>query len=45
MWQARTFAGVVFTVGMLFFVYNVIMTIRKGRALEAKSAAPAAATA
>ncbi len=43
MWQARTFAGVIFAVGMLFFVYNVIMTIRKGRALEA--AAPAAASA
>ena len=43
MWQARTFAGVIFAVGMLFFVYNVIMTIRKGRALEA--AAPAASAA
>jgi len=44
MWQARTFAGIIFTVGMLFFVYNVLMTIRKGRALE-QGAAPAAATA
>jgi cytochrome c oxidase cbb3-type subunit 1 len=45
-WQARTMAGVVFTIGMLFFVYNVLMTIRKGRALQAQApAAPAAATA
>ena len=30
----------IFTVGMLFFIYNVLMTIRQGRA---KSASPAAA--
>jgi cytochrome c oxidase cbb3-type subunit 1 len=40
-WMMRTLAGVVFTVGMLFFVYNVLMTIRKGRALEAMAATPA----
>ena len=31
-WMMRSVAGVVFTVGMLFFIYNVYMTIRKGRA-------------
>ena len=46
-WHARTLAGIIFTVGMLFFVYNVLMTIRKGRALERSEApaAPAAVTA
>ncbi len=39
-WHTRTLAGIIFAVGMLFFVYNVLMTIRKGRALE-RSAAPA----
>ncbi len=29
-WQMRSFAGVIFTVGMLFFVYNVFMTMRRG---------------
>jgi cytochrome c oxidase cbb3-type subunit 1 len=33
-WEARTVAGVVFTAGMLFFIFNVLMTIKKGRALE-----------
>jgi cytochrome c oxidase cbb3-type subunit 1 len=36
-WHTRTLAGIVFTVGMLFFVYNVLMTIKKGRALEAQA--------
>jgi cytochrome c oxidase cbb3-type subunit 1 len=40
-WHTRTLAGIIFTVGMVFFVYNVLMTIRKGRALE-RSEAPAA---
>ena len=34
-WKLRTLGGVIFTVGMLFFVYNVFMTIRKGEALRA----------
>jgi cytochrome c oxidase cbb3-type subunit 1 len=46
-WHTRTLAGIIFTVGMVFFVFNVLMTIRKGRALERSesSAAPAAVTA
>ena len=34
-WQMRTGGGVVFTVGMLFFIYNIYMTARKGKALAA----------
>jgi cytochrome c oxidase cbb3-type subunit 1 len=34
-WHTRTLAGIVFTAGMVLFVYNVLMTIRTGRALEA----------
>ncbi|MBZ0155749.1 MAG: cbb3-type cytochrome c oxidase subunit I [Alphaproteobacteria bacterium] len=30
-WKMRTVAGIIFTAGMLFFVYTVFMTIRKGR--------------
>ena len=30
-WQLRTLGGVIFTVGMLFFIYNVYMTARKGQ--------------
>jgi cytochrome c oxidase cbb3-type subunit 1 len=41
-WHARTLAGIVFTVGMLCFVWNVLMTIRKGRALERQRTAPEA---
>jgi cbb3-type cytochrome oxidase subunit 1 len=26
----RTLGGVIFTVGMLFFIYNIIMTMRRG---------------
>jgi cytochrome c oxidase cbb3-type subunit 1 len=29
-WEMRTLGGVIFTVGMLFFIYNIIMTMRKG---------------
>lgn len=29
-WQVRTIGGIIFTVGMLFFIYNLIMTVRKG---------------
>ncbi|MHB8845103.1 MAG: cbb3-type cytochrome c oxidase subunit I [Nitrospirota bacterium] len=29
-WQMRTVAGLIFTVGMLFFIYNIAMTIRRG---------------
>jgi cytochrome c oxidase cbb3-type subunit 1 len=43
-WQLRTLAGVVFTVGMVFFVVNVLLTIRKGRALD-RAATPAPASA
>ena len=32
-WQMRTAGGVIFTVGMLFFIYNIYMTARKGREL------------
>jgi cytochrome c oxidase cbb3-type subunit 1 len=40
----RTLAGAIFIVGMVVFVLNVLLTIQKGRALEAgKSPAPAAA--
>lgn len=31
-WQMRTVAGAVFIVGMLLFIYNVVMTIQKGKA-------------
>jgi cytochrome c oxidase cbb3-type subunit 1 len=37
-WKLRTLGGVIFTVGMLFFIYNVFMTIRKGKALAASTA-------
>jgi cytochrome c oxidase cbb3-type subunit 1 len=37
-WQLRTLGGVIFTVGMLFFIYNIFMTIRKGKALAASRA-------
>jgi cytochrome c oxidase cbb3-type subunit 1 len=33
-WQMRTLAGLVFTVGMLFFIYNIFMTMRGGRSAE-----------
>ena len=41
-----TLGGIIFTAGMLLFVYNVLRTIQKGRALQASrdpSPAPAAA--
>jgi cytochrome c oxidase cbb3-type subunit 1 len=38
-WHTRTLAGIIFTVGMLFFIYNVLMTIKKGKALQASPAA------
>jgi cytochrome c oxidase cbb3-type subunit 1 len=45
-WHTRTLAGIIFTVGMLLFVYNVLMTIQKGKALQGTAAAkPAAAPA
>jgi cytochrome c oxidase cbb3-type subunit 1 len=40
-WHTRTLAGIIFTVGMLFFIYNVLMTIRKGKAAQASSPASA----
>jgi cytochrome c oxidase cbb3-type subunit 1 len=30
-WEMRTVAGLIFVVGMLFFVYNVMMTIIEGK--------------
>ncbi|MFC1769511.1 cbb3-type cytochrome c oxidase subunit I [Nitrospirota bacterium] len=36
-WQLRTVSGLIFTVGMLFFIYNIYMTARKGN-LTAESA-------
>lgn len=44
-WQMRTIAGVVFVIGMLFFIYNVLMTIKKGKAELETSAKPATASA
>jgi len=44
-WHTRTLAGIVFTAGMLLFVYNVLMTIRKGKALQARAAAATQAAA
>ncbi len=29
-WQMRTVGGLIFTVGMLFFIYNIYMTMRRG---------------
>jgi cytochrome c oxidase cbb3-type subunit I len=37
-WHARTLAGIIFTAGMLCFVWNVLKTIQKGKALEAERA-------
>jgi cytochrome c oxidase cbb3-type subunit 1 len=45
-WHVRLLAGLIFAAGMLVFVYNVLMTIAKGKALAAKAGeqpAPAAA--
>jgi cytochrome c oxidase cbb3-type subunit 1 len=45
-WHLRALGGLIFTVGMLFFIYNVAMTIRKGKALQASApATPAPAPA
>ncbi len=37
-WKMRTLGGIIFTIGMLFFIYNIYMTIRKGKALAASTA-------
>jgi cytochrome c oxidase cbb3-type subunit 1 len=29
-WHMRTIGGVIFTIGMLFFIYNIFMTMRRG---------------
>lgn len=29
-WQIRTFGGIIFVVGMLLFLYNIYMTMRRG---------------
>jgi len=39
-WQMRTVAGVIFVIGMLFFLYNVFMTIQKGKKALAVQPAP-----
>jgi len=44
-WHTRTLAGIVFAVGMLLFVYNVLKTIQKGKALQASTPSPAPAAA
>jgi cytochrome c oxidase cbb3-type subunit 1 len=46
-WHTRTLAGIIFAAGMLVFVYNVLKTIQKGRALEraAQPEAPASVSA
>jgi cytochrome c oxidase cbb3-type subunit 1 len=46
-WHTRTLGGIVFTAGMVLFVYNVLKTIQQGRALEASrsEAEPAPAVA
>ena len=41
-WHMRTLAGIIFTVGMVFFVLNVLMTIRKGQGARGRRRAPAA---
>jgi cytochrome c oxidase cbb3-type subunit 1 len=44
-WHVRSLGGTIFIVGMVVFVLNVLMTIKKGRDLEAtgRTAAPVAA--
>jgi cytochrome c oxidase cbb3-type subunit 1 len=37
-WQMRTIGGLIFTVGMLFFIYNILMTMRNGNALAGTTA-------
>ena len=37
-WQMRTIGGLIFTAGMLFFIYNIFMTMRKGNALAGSKA-------
>jgi cytochrome c oxidase cbb3-type subunit 1 len=37
-WQMRTIGGLIFTVGMLFFIYNIFMTMRKGSLLSVSNA-------
>ncbi|MEI6875625.1 MAG: cbb3-type cytochrome c oxidase subunit I [Spirochaetota bacterium] len=45
-WVLRTVGGLIFTVGMLFFIYNIVMTIRTGLLATAKTrGAPAVAKA
>lgn len=34
-WEMRTVSGIIFTIGMVIFIYNIMMTIRKGKALAA----------
>jgi cytochrome c oxidase cbb3-type subunit 1 len=39
-YHLRALGGLVFTAGMVLFVYNVLKTIQKGRALEAQLPEP-----
>jgi cytochrome c oxidase cbb3-type subunit 1 len=39
-YHLRALGGLIFTAGMLCFVYNVLGTIQKGRALEAAASSP-----
>jgi len=34
-WQMRTLGGIIFAVGMILFVYNILKTVQRGKALEA----------
>ncbi|ACL64676.1 cytochrome c oxidase subunit I [Anaeromyxobacter dehalogenans 2CP-1] len=38
-WHTRTLAGIIFAAGMVVFVYNVLMTIRKGKVAQAQAGA------
>lgn len=35
-WELRTLSGVIYTVGMVIFIYNIVMTMRKGRLTQAE---------
>lgn len=36
-WEMRSVGGIIFTVGMLFFIYNIVMTMRSGKAPAAQA--------
>jgi len=37
-WQMRTVGGIIFTLGMLFFLYNIFMTVRRAKTASAAAA-------